>query len=193
MMGTTVIRKILLSLASIFLVWQSYGLLRHIDQAEISHWGLSLFIAWVINMFITGIFAFSGFAFPTQRLLPDTYYAIHHPQRLKKIYRTLGVDRFRKLLLATLWRGKKQRKKYFDGTKAGITHLEEQSTKSEFGHLIPFVVLSLVSIYLIFVDQIQLSIFTLLFNILGNLYPVLLQRHHRMRIQVLKKRFERKV
>jgi len=61
------IKKTLLSVASIFLIWQSYDLLTHLDKLEINSWGLIIFIAWIINLYITGIFAFSGFAFPTQK------------------------------------------------------------------------------------------------------------------------------
>jgi hypothetical protein len=46
------------------------------------------------------------------------------------------------MLLATLWKRKKQRKEYFNGTKNGIANMVEQSMKSEFGHLIPFVLLA---------------------------------------------------
>lgn len=78
-----------------------------------------------------------GFAFPTQKLMPDSYYQVTRPKKLKKIYQLLKVEAFRKALLATLWRNQKQREKFFDGTLEGIENLETQSKKSEFGHLIP--------------------------------------------------------
>ena len=182
------IKKILLSLASIFLILQSYKLLNSIDNLKIESFGLLIFIAWIINMFITGIFAFSGFAFPTQKLLPNAYYKIHYPKKLKKTYKVLRIDLFRQILLATLWRGKKQREKFFNGKKNGITHLEEQSMKSEFGHLIPFIIIFFLSTYLIVTGQTKLGICTFLINFIGNLYPIILQRHHRMRIQIIIRR-----
>lgn len=186
------IKKILLSIATIFLIWQSYGLFYNIDKLETDSWGLIIFIAWIINMFITGIFAFSGFAFPTQKLLPESYYKVYRPKRLKKIYKLLRVDLFRKMLLATLWKSKQQRKKYFNGKKDGISNLVEQSNKSEFGHLIPLIILCFVSVYLIGIGLIKLGIGTLLINFIGNFYPIILQRHHRMRIQIIRKRQERR-
>jgi len=182
------IKKILLSIASIFLVWQSYRVLISIHNIEIDSWVGIIFIAWIINLFITGVFAFSGFAFPTQKLLPGTYYEIQQPKKLKRIYKTLKINLFRRILLATLWKSKKQRTKYFNGTKAGISNLAEQSMKSEFGHLIPFVIISIVGIYLFAIGLFKLSLVTLLINIIGNVYPIILQRHHRMRIQILNKR-----
>ena len=173
---------------SIFLVWQSYQLLSVIHTLEPSTWGMSIFIAWIANMFVTGIFAFSGFAFPTQKLLPPSYYQIHNPTSLKNIYKLLKVDVFRKMLLATFWKSKSQRKKHFDGKKSGIQNLETQSMKSEFGHLIPFLILNFVSIYVIAVGSIRLGVLTLCLNLIGNLYPIILQRHHRMRIEKIRKR-----
>ena len=186
------IKKIILSLASIFLIWQSYDLLIILDKLEMDSWGFLFFIAFLINLYITGIFAFTGFAFPTQKLLPTSHYKVNNPKRLKKTYKVLKVNVFRKMLLATFWKSKKQRSKYFNGKKDGIANLEEQSMKSEFGHLIPFIIICIISIYLFVIGAIVLGIFTLLINLIANLYPIILQRHHRMRIEILRKLQARK-
>jgi hypothetical protein len=188
------LKKIFLVAASIFLVWQSYKLLGNLHLVETLHYNVStvlllFFIAWILNMFITGIFAFAGFALPTQKLMPSRYYAIRQPRKLKRIYKKLRVEWFRKALLATLWKSQKQRDKYFNGRLDGMAHLEEQSKKSEFGHLIPFILLNLIGCYLIFLGLFVLAFFTLLLNFVGNFYPILLQRHHRMRIDIIKRRF----
>lgn len=186
------IKKIILSLASIFLIWQSYDLLIILDKLEMDSWGFLFFIAFLINLYITGIFAFAGFAFPTQKLLPTSYYKVNNPKKLKKTYKVLKVNVFRKMLLATFWKSKKQQSKYFNGKKDGIANLEEQSMKSEFGHLIPFIIICVISIYLFVIGAIVLGIFTLLINLIANLYPIILQRHHRMRIEILRKLQARK-
>jgi hypothetical protein len=93
--------------------------------------------------------------------------------------------------LATFWRSKDQRKKYFNGKKNGIPTLIEQSMKSEFGHLLPFIILNIVGIYLIVIKLFALGLFTIFINLIGNMYPVILQRHHRMRIQLIHKRYNR--
>ena len=182
------LKKVLFSLASLFLIWQMFGLFQSIDTWESDSWGSILFSAWIVNLYITGIFAFAGFAFPTQKFLPKSYYKIYQPKRLKKYYKFLRVDIFRDMLLATLWRSKKQRKKYFNGNKKGFSNLAEKSMKSEFGHLIPFLLISIVSIYLIWIGAIKLGVTSLLINMIGNLYPIILQRHHRMRILLIMKR-----
>lgn len=176
-------KQVLLIMASIFLVFQSFGLLSGVDYyTDIGFW-TAILLAWVINMFVTGIFAFAGFALPTHRLLPTRYYQVANPDQLKWFYQVFGVERFRKLLLVTLWRNKAQQQRYFNGRPDGLKHLEEQSQKAEFGHLLPFLILTVVSIYIIFFVQPVLGVLCLGINLMGNFYPVLLQRHHRMRLQ----------
>ncbi len=172
---------------------QSYKLLENIHRVDEYSWGVAFFLAWVLGLFVTGIFAFAGFAFPTQRLLPDSYYKIWFPERLDMVCRVLGVEVFRKMLLLTLWRNKKQRRGYFDGKRTGISVLEVQSKKSEFGHLLPFVLILAIGLYFFIIGLQRLAAFTLLINIAGNFYPILLQRHHRMRIQALRERLEGRV
>ena len=169
-----------------------FGLFQSIDRWESDSWGSIIFSAWIVNLYITGIFAFAGFAIPTQKLLPKSYYKIYQPKWLRKTFELLRVNRFRDMLLATLWRSKKQRKKYFNGNKNGFSNLAEQSMKSEFGHLIPFLIISIVSIYLIWIGAIKLGVTSLLINVIGNLYPIILQRHHRMRILLIMNRQGRK-
>jgi hypothetical protein len=182
------IKKILLTVASIFLIWQSYNLITQIHHIEKDNWGVIIFIGWVLNMFITGIFAFAVFAYPAQRLLPQFYYKIKCPERLKKWFKILKVEVFRRFLLATFWRNKIQQKKYFNGKKEGLSNLITQAEASEFGHILPFSLLSLLTIYLTTIGLWKLAIVMFLFNIIGNFYPVLLQRHHRMRIERILKR-----
>lgn len=184
------VKKILLPLASAFLVWQSYELLTNIHTLEVNSLVTLIFLAWIINLFITGVFAFAGFAYPTQKLLPKSYYQIHNPDKLKGVYDFLGVKYFRKFLLATFWRNKNQRKLYFDGKRTGISTLVEQSMKSEFGHLMPFIMINAASVYFIAIDLFELGMFTIMINVVGNLYPIILQRQHRMRIQQINERMQ---
>lgn len=182
------VKKILLLLASIFLIVQSHKLVWLIPQMKFDSLWFTLLIAWLVNLFVTGVFAFAGFAFPTQRLLPASYYNVRYPERLKWVYHLLRVDLFRNALLATIWRNRKQRKGFFNGRKDGIRNMEVQSMKAEFGHLIPFVILVILSVYFLTLGEVSLGVLTLFINLLGNGYPILLQRHHRLRIQRIRKR-----
>ena len=183
------LRKVFLSIAAIFLIWQSYQLLTSIHRFESNSLLLIIFVAWLINIFITGIFAFSGFAFPTQKLMPESYYKIYQADNLKKLYNFLRVDVFRLFLLATFWKSEKQRQKYFNRKRDGINNLILQSKKSEFGHLIPFLLINFVAVYLVLIGLYKLALCTFIINIIGNFYPIILQRHHRMRIDRLRRRY----
>ena len=146
-----------------------------------------LTISFLLTLFITGIFAFIGFAYPTNRLLAASYYKIKNPKLIEYLYKILGLKYFRAILLITFWGKKKNRKKYFNGTKKGLANFIYQTKQSEFGHLGACVVIIIVSFILLVHGYIFLVIITTLINILGNVYPVILQRSHRMRIEKITK------
>jgi hypothetical protein len=184
------VKQLLFVTISIFLIYFSYDLISKIVDVEITSWPWIIFTAWAINMAVTGIFAFPGFVLPTERLLPDSYYHIRQPERLARVFRILGVEAFRKFLLATLWRDQKRNKQYFNGTPGGMDNLLTQSRKSEFGHLIPFLLLIVVSAFFFSKGKAALGSATIVINILGNFYPVILQRQHRLRISRIRQRFQ---
>ncbi len=62
-----------------------------------------VFVAFLVNLFVTGVFAFPGFVFPTHRLLGKSYYKLRNTKLLQRIYRIMGVSVFRKLLLVLFW------------------------------------------------------------------------------------------
>ena len=173
--------------ASLFLAWQSVVLFGVLTEVWPSSVGLTAFVAWAFNMAVTGAFALAGFVLPTHRLLPEAYYRITHPERLQAIYTGAGVDVFRGVLLATAWRDRAMRARFFDGSARGLDHLAVQSRSAEVGHVLPWVVLTAASAVWMARGAVLLGVLTLAFNTLGNLYPVLLQRHHRMRIQRLRR------
>lgn len=177
------IKKFLLSIASLFLFYRSWELILSWDKVNPDTIGISLVLAFLANLFILGAFAFLGFAWPTYRLLPEKFYRVKSPETLSRISKKIGVPFFQKFLLATFWRNTNQRKNYFDGTKSGIRKWDIESRKSEFGHLIPFLILTSLSLWSIFSGNYLLALFTQLLNIFANFYPVLLQRSHRLRIQ----------
>lgn len=185
-------KKLLLCTVSVLLAILSYNLLQRLPSLEADNWWVLLINAFILNLYITGVFALSGFALPTHKLLPAAYYEVKNPQKLRKIYKQFKVNTFRKMLLATFWKSKEQRKQYFNGKVEGIAHFEEQAQKAEFGHLIPFIILIIVSVYAVVMGAIKLGILTFVINWIGNWYPIILQRFHRMRIQLLKKRMQRR-
>ncbi len=148
----------------------------------ITSWWILLAVAWALNMFVTGVFAFAGFALPTQRVLPKGYYRVRCTKLLRRSYDFLNVELFRKFLLLTIWRDPDRQRGYFDGTRLGLDNFLTQSEKSECGHLWPFVILSGITVWYASTGQWLLAVAVMGWNVLGNFYPIVLQRYHRMRV-----------
>jgi hypothetical protein len=176
-------KKVLFIFFSVFLAYRTYVMIDRLMNTSSLRATESTLIAFLLCLFITGIFAFPGFVFPTHRILPPSYYTIKNGRELKQIYALLRVDLFRRLLLFFFWGKEHNRKKYFDGTKNGLDNLNYQSKQSEFGHLAALVLIDMVTLLALIKGFFVLTIMLVIINLIGNLYPILLQRMHRMRIQ----------
>lgn len=181
-------KKILFTLFSFFLIYRSFELIKQINYSSPNElgWTTILVISFILNLFITGIFAFLGFAFLTNKILPNSYYKIKNPKKLVSIYKIMRVDYFKFLLLKFFWGKDKNRKKYFDGTKTGIDNFDTQTRQSEFGHLSAFIIIQIVSFGILIKGHIAIFGLTTIINLIGNVYPIILQRTHRIQIERLK-------
>ena len=176
------------TIISIFLFYQSVELvisLHNVDPSQL-RWVEITIISFILNLFITGIFAFLGFAFLTSGILPNSYYRIKNSKNLTFIYKVLGVEYFKVLLLKFFWGKEKNRKRYFNGTKAGIDAFDTQTRQSEFGHLAAFISIVFASFILLGKGHIAIFFITSLINLVANLYPIILQRAHRIQIERLR-------
>ena len=144
------------------------------------------FNSLMLNVSITGIFAFPGFVLPTSKILSASYCDIKRPALLRAVYKYMGVAAFRRTLMAAFWGKKRNRTKYFDGRKSGLANLAYQSRQSEFGHLGAFLVITGAAVVLLLNGHVELAGMTTRMNFVGNIYPLILQRHHRMRIDRLR-------
>lgn len=175
---------------SVFLAFQSQKVISSIHLFENIQWQFQILLAVIINLFVTGAFAFAVFGTSIEKLLPARYYQVQNTKQFKSWFKRLGGERYRKLLLATVWRKKAMQKNFFDGTIDGILDFEAKTKKSDFGHLLPFIILTIICIYFVIKKVFWGAFFTMLINIIFNFYPVLLQRHHRIRTARLKKILE---
>ncbi len=189
-----VFKKILFTLFSLFLLYRTFDLLRGLVYAQSQDYDIleTVSISFLIPLFITGVFAFPGFVFQTNKILPTSYYTIRKPDLLELFYRLLGV-RYFNFLLMIYWGRKKNRIKYFDGTRRGLSNFIYQSKQSEFGHAASFIAILGVSIILLFHGYTTLTLMVNIINIVGNLYPVILQRYHRVRIERLNQRHNNRI
>ena len=177
------IKKIFFILLSIFLIFQSVKMMNGItEETAFGRFWPAIIFSFIICLYITGIFAFAGFALPTHKLLPASYYKIKNSKQLNKYYQLLRADIFKKLLIKFFYGKPKNKNAYFDGKKSGIAHFITNTKKSEFGHLMPLILVLLITIYVALHQKWWLTTGLLFFNILGNFYPILVQRHHRARL-----------
>ncbi len=95
----------------------------------------------------------------------------------------MKVEIFRKLLMVFFWGTKKNRKKFFDGTRQGLDNMIYQTKQSEFGHLGGLILTWVLAIPLLWLGRWEIFAFISVMNIVGNLYPVILQRNHRIRLE----------
>lgn len=184
------IKKVLYIFFSIFLAYRVVEMMKTLialDGTNMS-WYISLIYGVLLSVFCTGIFAFPGFVLSTSRLLPASYYTIHNKSALDKVYKYLGVDTFRKVIVKLFWGKQKNKKKFFNGKRSGMDQLIHMTNQSEFGHFGALLLLLVVSI--IVLNHGYTLIFTVItiINIVGNMYPIVLQRKHRARIAGLRTR-----
>jgi len=185
----TIIKKILHSLFSLFLIWQTIMLVDKLLVNQVSNF-LDRFIdAILINLFVTGIFTIV-YSFPVYRLLPIGYYKIKHPRLLKICGQIIQIDLFKKLLIWIIWNQKQNKKFFFSGFRNGFDNLVISSMKSEFGHFIGFCIVMIFTIVIWIKESYSLAIMILIVNIFFNFYPFMLQRFHRLRLDELRNRFQ---
>ena len=177
---------------SIFLTYQSYKSFLAIHLFENTNWAAQLLLAAIVNLMVTGAFAFAVFGTSIEKILPNRYYQVKNAKRFNAWFKKLGSEGYRKFLLATVWRKKEMQKNLFDGTVNSFSTFEAKTKKSEFGHLLPFMIISFVCVYFVMEKLYWGAFFTMFINIIFNFYPVLLQRHHRIRLARLKKILELK-
>lgn len=188
-MFRAIIKKVAFSVVSLVLAYNTFKLIAILIQVSPSDFSMVgvIIAAMVITVMTTGVFAFLGFVYPTHKLIPNAYYKVTKPELLNRVYRMLGVAYFKRILLITFYR-KKDNKKYFNGTKSGVLLFNYHTKQSEFGHLIAFILLLFVSLFILYSGHRTLSIWICILNIVFNFYPVILQRKHRLQIdRILKK------
>ncbi len=178
------LKKILFPIIAIFLAYRTYEILKTLWFVEPSELVLSIkiLLSVLLNLFITGFFAFFGFAYKTNQILGENYYRIKNPKLISKLYKLLKVEYFKKFLLLVFWGKKKNRLKYFDGTKLGLENFDFQTRQSEFGHLAALIVIQITVVFMLIKGHYAIAFLTTLLNIISNGYPVILQRNHRVSI-----------
>lgn len=178
--------KTMHSIFAVFLIWQSIQLFdRIVSNSKSGSFPDLIVNAILINLFITGIFTIV-YSFPIYKILPESYFKITNPKQLIFLNKLFKIEIFRTLLRSTIWNKQNNKKHFFNGTRNGFIEFEENTRKSEFGHFVPFIIITFLTIYVGIFNDLYKAIWIFLLNIILNFHPFILQRLHRMRLNRIK-------
>jgi len=116
--------------------------------------------------------------------LPSAYYNAKSFERTGKCYERVGIRVVKKFLRRgplrifspTLRFPKKK-------TVAALWHLENEMRKAETAHVLTFIFILLIVGHAAISGWLNVVIWMLLFNVLINIYPIMLQRYNRNKLQ----------
>lgn len=115
-------------------------------------------------------------------IMGSRYYRIRPFEREGHLYKKVGIVFFQMLLGHGPWTILNPTLR-FSGKAAQLAGLEKEMRKAEGGHLLAFITVSLASVFAAVQGWLDAAGWLSLFNVPFNLYPVMLQRVNRARIQ----------
>lgn len=137
--------------------------------------------AWALNfLLMLGVFAFTE---ALKGQLTSSYYGEKAWERRGKIYEFLGINYFRKFLVLIGWEKVTKKSAPVEKSAEALGNLLYQTKKAELGHLIVLIIVLGFTLFVAVKFGIRASAWLLVLNILLNLFPVLLQRYNRPRIE----------
>lgn len=141
----------------------------------------SFAFAWALN-FLLMILVFA-YTEASKSPMISPYFDEKKWEKKGEIYELFGINLFRKLLVLIGWEKLNKKASPVEKSPAALMHLHSQTKKSELGHLIIFLIVSGFTVFVMTTMGILNALWLFVLNILLNLYPVLLQRYNRPRIE----------
>ncbi|MBU3180198.1 glycosyl-4,4'-diaponeurosporenoate acyltransferase CrtO family protein [Clostridium psychrophilum] len=124
-------------------------------------------------------------------LIPELKSSYFNSQPIEmegKIYKYIGVNFFRKLLVLSGWERSREKENPIRKSLIPLEYYEYRTRTSEFGHTIIAIIILIISIYVCMEHSFKNIIWLTFFNIFLNIYPITLQRYNRPRVlRVIKK------
>jgi hypothetical protein len=167
-------KTLTLTLIAIATIASIYALVKYIKMDGLS-------FAWSLN-FVLMIWVLA-FTEVLKSKLTSSYYNEKGWERRGKIYERFGVNFFRKLLVWTGWEKLNKKANPVGKNTEALANLHYQTKKNELGHLIILFIVLGFNAFVAFKFGVIKSLWLFVLNLLLNLYPVLLQRYNRPRIQ----------
>ncbi|NLU92356.1 hypothetical protein [Chitinophaga sp. Ak27] len=140
----------------------------------------SLTFAWALNFLL--MLCVLAFTETLKSPLTSSYYNEKRWERGGRIYETLGINFYRKLLVWIGWEKLNKKSKPVEKNIKSLMNLLYQTKKSELGHIIILLIVFGLNVFTAFKFGVLKSLWLLGLNIALNLYPIFLQRYNRPRI-----------
>jgi Glycosyl-4,4'-diaponeurosporenoate acyltransferase len=151
--------------------------------ASVALWkGLHTFLfAWILNLML--MMAILEFTKTFKPKLISTYYETRKWEDEGKIYKWLGVNWFRKLMVFIGWEKLNKAANPVKKSLDALIYLEYGTRKSEFEHSIIFFIVLALTFFVAFYYGFKQIVWLLMLNVLLNAYPVVVQRYNRPRLR----------
>ncbi|KQC01724.1 hypothetical protein [Pedobacter sp. Hv1] len=137
--------------------------------------------AWTLNFILMA--AALTFTETLKSPLNATYYHEKGWEKGGKIYEQLGINFFRKLLIWIGWEKLNKKSNPVAKHTNTLIHLHNRTKQSELGHLLILIIVLGFTIFVAFKFGFVKALWLILLNVLLNLYPILLQRYNRPRLE----------
>jgi hypothetical protein len=176
-------RLVVIILATLVLCLAISWCLREFDFRTAS---FAFLLNWLVVSWVRVVFEVASISFGEGYFRPRAF------EREGRTYEYLGVRIFKKLMLnriSTILNASLR----FSGRLDSLKQLETATRAAETAHAIVFLMMLLPTAYALTKGWLDAAGWMMLFNIPLNMYPVMLQRYNRMRLQRLmqKRRFHR--
>jgi len=137
--------------------------------------------AWTLNFMLMACVLTFTEILKSQLMSP--YFNEKAWERRGKIYESAGINIYRKLLVGIGWERLNKKSKPVEKNTAALINLYYRTKQDELGHLLILIIVFGFNIYVAYQFGVLKSTWLFVLNILLNLYPVLLQRYNRPRIE----------
>lgn len=136
------------------------------------------------------MFWFSIIESQVKPALNSSYFNAYPFEKNGKLYRIFGVEWYRAILTKSGWERLRQQQMPIKKSLGDFQAYERGTRVAEAGHLIVGIIVLIVTGYVLVAYSARDTRWLLLFNILLNFYPVLLQRYTRPRLRRMIERFK---
>lgn len=168
-------RKILtLIFIVVITITLTYALIHYVEMRGFA-------FAWALNFMLMGCVL--TFTETLKSQLTSHYYNEKPWEQGGKIYQAFGINFFRKLLVGIGWERLNKKSNPVKKSPKALEYLHYRTKQSELGHIIILIIVFGFNVFVAFKFGILKSLWLLVLNILFNLYPILLQRYNRPRIE----------